>query len=195
MIRSLKVTNFAVVDEAAVEFGSGLTVLTGETGAGKSILVDALGLLVGGRAAAEVIRAGATEAVVEAMLEKTPTLAARLEELGLPDLGEEVVVRRVVGAGSKSRVHVNGSLTTVGLLGKLMRGVIDLAGQSIATAGEYSLSGGMRVLAAGQQARTFDVGGRFWLDVDEPEEADTAELLLREDVARQMRLASSSSTR
>lgn len=130
MIRSLKVSNFAVVDEAAVDFGPGLTVLTGETGAGKSILVDALGLLVGGRAAPDVIREGATEAVVEVTLERTSTLAARLEELGLPDLGDEVVVRRVVGAGSKSRVHVNGSLATVGVLGRLMRGVIDVAGQS-----------------------------------------------------------------
>lgn len=128
MIRSLNVTNFAVVDESGVDFADGLTVLTGETGAGKSILVDALGLVVGGRAAPDVVREGATEAVVEATLDKTSTLAARLEELGLPDEGDEVVIRRVVGA--KGRVHVNGSLTTVGVLARLMKGVVDIAGQS-----------------------------------------------------------------
>ena len=71
MLLSLRLTNFAVMEEVEVAFGPGLTVLTGETGAGKSILIDALGLLVGGRAEAEVVRTGADEAVIEGLFERT----------------------------------------------------------------------------------------------------------------------------
>jgi len=129
MLLALRIENFTVVEEVEVAFGPGLTVLTGETGAGKSILVDALGLLLGSRADAGLVRAGAEEAVVEAVLERTPALAARLAELGLPDPGDEVVVRRVLGPAGRSRVHVNGALATVTLLGRLLRGLLDVAGQ------------------------------------------------------------------
>ncbi len=129
MLSALKISNFAVIDSAEVEFGAGLTVMTGETGAGKSILVDALGLLVGGRAEVEVIRAGADEASVEALFDRTSLLGARLEELGLPDLGEQVSVRRVVGRTGRGRAWVNGSLVNIGLLGRLMRGLVDISGQ------------------------------------------------------------------
>jgi DNA repair protein RecN (Recombination protein N) len=129
VLSALRISNFAVIDAAEVEFGAGLTVMTGETGAGKSILVDALGLLLGGRAEVEVIRAGADEASVEALFERTPLLAARLEELGLPDLGEQVSVRRIVGRNGRGRAWVNGSLVNIGLLGRLMRGLVDISGQ------------------------------------------------------------------
>jgi DNA repair protein RecN (Recombination protein N) len=117
------------VDEVEVSFGPGLTVLTGETGAGKSILVDALGLLLGARADAAVVRAGADEAVVEAVFQRTPPLADRLSALGLPDVGDEVSVRRVVGRAGRARVHVNGALASVGVLGQLFQGLLDVAGQ------------------------------------------------------------------
>jgi DNA repair protein RecN (Recombination protein N) len=129
MLLALRIESFTVVEEVEVAFGPGLTVLTGETGAGKSILVDALGLLVGGRADGECIRAGADEAVVEAVLNRTPALAQRLEELGLPDRGEEVVLRRVVGRNGRGKVHINGALASVGVLGQLMRGQLDIAGE------------------------------------------------------------------
>ncbi|HLT29461.1 MAG TPA: DNA repair protein RecN [Myxococcaceae bacterium] len=128
MLMALRMNNLAVAEQVEVGFGPGLTVLTGETGAGKSILVDALGLLLGGRADPEVVRAGAQEAVVEGVFLRTPALAERLEALGLPDLGEELSVRRVVGKG-RNKVHVNGALVTVGVLGQLMRGVVEVAGQ------------------------------------------------------------------
>ena len=92
MLLALRIAHFAVIEEAEVGFGAGLTVLTGETGAGKSILVDALGLLLGGRADAEVIRAGCDEASVEGLFARSSRLGHRLEELGLPDLGEEISV-------------------------------------------------------------------------------------------------------
>lgn len=129
MLITLRLKNFAVVEEAEVGFGAGLTVLTGETGAGKSILIDALSLLVGGRAEAEVIRAGADEAMVEGLFERTPTLGERLAELGLPDDGPEVSVRRAFGRQGRGRVHVNGALVTVGVLQRLMKGQVDIAGQ------------------------------------------------------------------
>jgi len=129
MLVALRIENFTVVEEVEVGFGPGLTVLTGETGAGKSILVDALGLLLGTRADADCVRTGADEAVVEAVFQRTPGLAQRLEGLGLPDHGDEVVLRRVVGRAGRSKVHVNGALASVGVLGQLMRGELDIAGQ------------------------------------------------------------------
>src|SRR5262250_3318633 len=129
MLLALRIENFTVVAEVEVGFGPGLTVLTGETGAGKSILVDALGLLLGTRADVECIRSGADEAVVEAVFQRTPGLALRLAGLGLPDHGDEVVLRRVVGRAGRSKVHVNGALASVGVLGQLMRGELDIAGQ------------------------------------------------------------------
>ena len=129
MLLALRIENFTVVEEVEVGFGPGLTVLTGETGAGKSILVDALGLLLGARADADCVRTGADEAVVEAVLQRTPGLELRLEALGLPDHGDEVVLRRVVGRAGRGKVHVNGALASVGVLGQLMRGELDIAGQ------------------------------------------------------------------
>ena len=129
MLITLRLKNFAVVEEAEVGFGPGLTVLTGETGAGKSILIDALGLLVGGRAEPDVIRSGADEAVIEGLFERSAELGARLVELGLPDDGPEVSVRRAFGRQGRGRVHVNGALVTVGVLQRLMKGQVDIAGQ------------------------------------------------------------------
>lgn len=129
MLHTLRLKNFAVVEEAEVGFGAGLTVLTGETGAGKSILIDALGLLVGGRAESDVIRAGADEAIVEGLFERTQMLGARLEEHGLPDDGPEVSIRRSLGRQGRGRAYVNGALVTVGVLQRLMKGQVDIAGQ------------------------------------------------------------------
>lgn len=128
MLLGLRISKFAVIDELEVGFGPGLTVLTGETGAGKSILVDAVSLLLGGRADNDVIRGGEEEAVVEGTFRKTPELAARLESLGLP-MDDELLVRRVVGRNGRGKAYVNGSLVTVGVLGRLMKGLVDIAGQ------------------------------------------------------------------
>ena len=129
VLLGLRISNVAVIEEVEVTFGAGLTVLTGETGAGKSILVDALGLLLGGRADADAIRAGCDEASVEGVFERTPVLATRMEELGVPDLGDEVLVRRVVGRNGRAKAYINGSLVTVGVLARFMRGTVDIAGQ------------------------------------------------------------------
>jgi DNA repair protein RecN (Recombination protein N) len=148
MLKHLHVTNFAILSEVAIDFGPGMNVLTGETGAGKSLIVDAVALLRGGRARADIPRAGADEAVVEALFEPPPALrrrvAAALAEAGLPFGGphrappdggrsplmpDEVVVRRVIARGGRSRVHVNGALTTAAALAQVGGLLIDLAGQ------------------------------------------------------------------
>lgn len=128
MLRSLKVRNFGVIEEVEVELGPGLTVLTGETGAGKSMLLDALMLLAGGRGDAQIVRAGCDEASVEGVFDASGELAARLEDAGLGGPGE-VLVRRAVHVNGRGRAWVNGSLVTVSVLHGLMRGVIDIAGQ------------------------------------------------------------------
>jgi DNA repair protein RecN (Recombination protein N) len=142
MLRHLRVTNFAILSDVAIELGEGMNVLTGETGAGKSLIVEAVNLLRGGRASADIPRAGADEAVVEAIVDVPGDLRARtravLEGAGLPlafDVGEEdgeaatVVVRRVIQRGGRSRTYVNGALTTAARLAELGAFLIDLSGQ------------------------------------------------------------------
>jgi DNA repair protein RecN (Recombination protein N) len=129
VIRTIKVRHFGVMDEVEVELGPGLTVLTGETGAGKSMLIDALVLLSGGRADAGIIRAGCEEASVEGVFVASSGLRQRLEAAGIEAGGEEVLVRRTVSTSGRSRAWVNGSLVTVSVLQQVMRGVIDIAGQ------------------------------------------------------------------
>jgi len=137
MLTTLRISGFAVVEEVEVRLGPGLNVLTGETGAGKSLLVNALHLVLGGRTGAEVLRGGAEEAVVEALFELPPghPAWARLEAAGLPQAapgaeGEgELLVRRVVPRSGRGRVFVNGSLCTAAILGEALRGVVDVTGQ------------------------------------------------------------------
>lgn len=134
MLSHLVIRNFAIIEQLSIPFHQGFTVLTGETGAGKSIIIDALNLLLGGRAAAEVVRTDESEAVVEAIFEPAPrTLAAlntRLEAFGIPT-GEEgqLVIRRIVSRSGRNKVFINGSLTTVGTLAQATAGLIDISGQ------------------------------------------------------------------
>jgi DNA repair protein RecN (Recombination protein N) len=134
MLRHLRVTNFAILSDVAIELGDGMNVLTGETGAGKSLIVEAVNLLRGGRASADIPRAGADEAVVEAIVEIPADLAAHVASVidgaGLPrgDNGE-VFIRRVIQRGGRSRTYVNGALTTLARLAELGALLIDLSGQ------------------------------------------------------------------
>ncbi len=134
MLRHLRVTNFAILSDVAIELGDGMNVLTGETGAGKSLIVEAVNLLRGGRASADIPRAGADEAVVEAIVAIPEDLAARvagvIEGAGLPrGESDEVFIRRVIQRGGRSRTYVNGALTTLARLAELGALLIDLSGQ------------------------------------------------------------------
>jgi DNA repair protein RecN (Recombination protein N) len=126
----LRISGFALIDELELPLGPGLTAVTGETGAGKSILVDALGLLRGGRAGADVIRTGRDEARVEAILELPPGSAtrARLVADGR-EVEEGLVVRRVIARGGRGRAHLGGGLATAADLASTVAGLIDIASQ------------------------------------------------------------------
>ena len=115
MIRFLSINHLAVIDRLEIEFSRGLNVLTGETGAGKSILVGAVGLLVGGRASADLVRTGEEVAAVQAVFEK-------------PD-ASEIIVRREVSAQGRSRTFVDGTLVTTAGLREVVGWMVDLHGQ------------------------------------------------------------------
>jgi DNA repair protein RecN (Recombination protein N) len=114
MLRFLRINRLAVIDSVEVEFDAGLNVLTGETGAGKSILVEAVGLLLGGRASGDLVRTGEESAAIEAIFEAG---------------GEELLVRREITAQGRSRAFVNGELTTAGALKDLSARLVELHGQ------------------------------------------------------------------
>src|SRR3954467_13327990 len=114
MLRFLRIRHLAVIDSVEVEFDPGLNVLTGETGAGKSILVEAVGLLLGGRASGDLVRTGEDTASIEAIFEGG---------------GEELLVRREITAQGRSRAFVNGALATAGALKELSSRLIELHGQ------------------------------------------------------------------
>ncbi|MBI3264413.1 MAG: DNA repair protein RecN [Acidobacteria bacterium] len=114
MLRFLSIKRLAVIDSVEVEFDPGLNVLTGETGAGKSILVEAVGLLLGGRASGDLVRTGEDVATVEAIFESS---------------GEELLVRREITAQGRSRAFINGELATAGALKELSARLIELHGQ------------------------------------------------------------------
>jgi DNA repair protein RecN (Recombination protein N) len=119
MLVELRAENYAVIDHAIATFGPGLNLLTGETGAGKSILVDALALLMGGKASAEVVRHGADKAVVACVFEATPGAEAILEENGIDSEGTDIILRREILSTGKGRVFVNNQPATVAVLRQL----------------------------------------------------------------------------
>ena len=119
MLVELRAENYAVIDHAIASFGPGLNLLTGETGAGKSILVDALALLMGGKSSAEVVRHGADKAVVSCVFESTPGAESILEANGIDADGADVILRREILSTGKGRVFVNNQPATVQVLKQL----------------------------------------------------------------------------
>jgi DNA repair protein RecN (Recombination protein N) len=123
VLSQLRLENYAVIDNIAVEFAPGLNLLTGETGAGKSILIDALALLLGEKASSELIRAGAERAVVSAVFDVesgvAATIAKVLEKNGIDVQEDAVILRREIAAGGKSRAFVNNQPATLAVLKQL----------------------------------------------------------------------------
>jgi len=130
MLRELTVRNLAVIEAVTVPFGPGLNVLTGETGAGKSILIDALTLLLGERAQTDAIRARAETATIAAVFEVEPKgpVAALLAELGY-SAEEPLILRRELSRGGRSRAFVNDAPATLALLERLGEALVELHGQ------------------------------------------------------------------
>jgi DNA repair protein RecN (Recombination protein N) len=131
MLVELHIQNFAVIEEMSLGLGPGLTTVTGETGAGKSIIVTAINLLLGDRAASDLIRTGCDEAVVEALfaVEDTAEVRRQVEELDLGEFNGEILVRRVISRTGRNKVMIGGRLSTLQLLTQLMEPLLSVAGQ------------------------------------------------------------------
>jgi DNA repair protein RecN (Recombination protein N) len=135
MLLELRAENYAVIDQAVASFGPGLNLLTGETGAGKSILIDALALLLGGKASSDVVRHGAEKAVLGCVFEATPGAVAILDANGI-DAGafsDDILLRREIAANGKGRVFVNNQPATVAVLKELAPelGLIHTQGETL----------------------------------------------------------------
>lgn len=130
MLREIAIKNFAIIDDLRIRFDHGMTVLSGETGAGKSIIIQALNLLLGSRADASMIRTGAESAELEALFDmdtRGPAAAALAEQGHEP--GEELVIRRILSRNDRHRVYINGRLATMSLLARVTENLAGISGQ------------------------------------------------------------------
>ncbi len=128
MLKELQIEDFALIDSMQLSFDAGFSVLTGETGAGKSIIIDALSLLLGQRASTEMIRSGADSAIVEASFAYPNSAAALLEEWGI-DGAEDLVISRIVHRNGRSKCRIGGRLVSVAQLSELGPHMVDVLGQ------------------------------------------------------------------
>ncbi|HWK80262.1 MAG TPA: AAA family ATPase, partial [Thermomicrobiales bacterium] len=135
MLLELSIANFAIIERTTIRFDAGLNVLTGETGAGKSILLDALGAVLGQRVSSDLVRTGAKAAQIEALFQPEPDVLARLAPT-FADLGIEIdedgtiVVARDILAGGRSTARLNGRLVTASALNAVGAALVDIHGQS-----------------------------------------------------------------
>lgn len=163
MLLELRVENYAVIDNVAVEFAPGLNLLTGETGAGKSILIDALSLLLGEKASTEMIRHGAEKATLSCVIEVEDSAAKRvariLEENGI-DADEQLILRREISTTGKGRVFVNNQPATLGVLKQLAPEIGAIHAQN-ETIHSFDASARLELLDAYAHLSTNDVGAAF----------------------------------
>ena len=131
MLTELRIRNFAIIDSLTLQLSDGLNVLSGETGAGKSIIVGALGLLLGERASSDVVRTGADKAIVEGAFEisSSDEIARSLDERGYDAEDGIVVLRREVAATGRTRAWINNAAATAGVLAEIGRQLVNLHGQ------------------------------------------------------------------
>lgn len=131
MLQNIKIQNFALIESASIPFEPGLNVLSGETGAGKSIVLEAISLLLGGRAHTETIRTGAEEAVVEGLfdLSELPWLKDRLRESGIDCEDDALLIKRTINKSGKNRIFMNGGNATLSMLSSVCEDLVDLCGQ------------------------------------------------------------------
>ena len=130
MLKEIKIQNFAIIENLLVNFETGLNVLTGETGAGKSIIIDALNLLLGGRADTDSIRSGETTALVEGVFQvSNEDTLAMVQEIGIEIVDGELHIKRQISNSGKNRCFLNDSQITVSTLAKIGNRLVDLHGQ------------------------------------------------------------------
>ncbi|AZP92363.1 DNA repair protein RecN [Enterococcus mundtii] len=132
MLQEISITNFAIIPELRLSFHEGMTALTGETGAGKSIIIDALGLLAGGRGSSDYIRQGADKCILEGLFEwpKQEGFEALMEELGIESDGSNLIVRRDMSLAGKNVCRVNGHIVTLANLRRVGSYLVDIQGQN-----------------------------------------------------------------
>ena len=168
MLAQLRLENYAVIDNAAVEFAPGLNLLTGETGAGKSILIDALALLLGDKASTEVIRHGAERAVVSAVfeVESRKTVRRILEENGIDGEEDSLILRREIAVGGKGRVFINNQPATVAVLRQLAPYLATIHAQNESLV-SFDAAARIELLDAFAGAQLEQVGQAFahWKDI------------------------------
>ncbi len=130
MLRELHIKNIAVIEEVTVEFNEGFQTLTGETGAGKSILIDSINMALGGRGSRKLIRTGAEYASVDLAFEINDDIAAQLEELDIECEDSTVVISRKMYADGKSKCHINGRLTPLNVVKEAGALLLTIHGQN-----------------------------------------------------------------
>ncbi|MEK2646571.1 DNA repair protein RecN [Bdellovibrio sp. BCCA] len=132
MLLELKVSNFAIIENLHITFKDGLNILSGETGAGKSVLLKSLSLLMGGKGSSDTIRTGASQATIEGSFDisRRPDIMENLKDMGIEVDEDTLIVRRVLSAGDKSKVYLNGSLSTLNSLRDIVAPLVELAGHS-----------------------------------------------------------------
>jgi DNA repair protein RecN (Recombination protein N) len=133
MLRELHIRNFSIIDDISVEFEKGFNVITGETGAGKSIIIDALSLSLGERASGDIIRRGAKEAVIEAFIDISPeqlhpSTRKFLEDNGI-DFDDGLILKRIISSQGKNRAYINGSISNLQSLAEISKNIVDIHGQ------------------------------------------------------------------
>ncbi len=132
MLKELSIRNFAIIDDLHIDFSDGLTILSGETGAGKSIILNAVNLLLGSRASAELVRTGAESAELEALFQISSTSSvAQIMSTNGYDPGEGLLIRRLISRSDSNRVYVNGRLATIGLLTAITENLASISGQHV----------------------------------------------------------------
>ncbi|MCK4535035.1 MAG: AAA family ATPase, partial [Syntrophobacterales bacterium] len=130
MLTELSIKNLAIIDELNITFTEGLNVLSGETGAGKSIIIGAVSLLLGDRASSDFVRFSEESAVVEALFDVSDNedIREKLKEAGMGE-NDELVLKRVVSRGGRNRIYINGNLATLGMLSSLGESLVNICGQ------------------------------------------------------------------
>jgi len=130
MLQELSIRNFAIIDDLHISFQEGLTILSGETGAGKSIIINAVNLLLGSRATAKLIRTGADSAELEAMFDiSADSPAAKLMIENGYDPSEGLLIRRIISRSDRHKIFINGRLATMHILGSVTESLASISGQ------------------------------------------------------------------
>lgn len=131
MLVELRLKNFAIIDDISINFGENLNIITGETGTGKSLIVDGINIILGDRFAADQVKSGEKQASIEALFEVPGDcgIGEKLERFGIGDFEGELLIKRVFNPGGKNRIYINGSIATLGTLSEVTDGLVNMFGQ------------------------------------------------------------------